>query len=124
MPNSHPKTDQLKPFVKNDPRINRNGVPTRAILMRKLIASIGDEKLKLPAKDGNPSEQVTRLYAMIRRMYSSNQPRDRELLLKAITPDLLKDNVEVDAIIIEKDLSDAEALARLMALARKASKKD
>ena len=122
MPNPHPKTEQRKPFVKGDPRINRKGVPTRAILMREFIAQVGAEKLRLPAKDGEPSEEVTRFYAMVRRMFSSSNPRDRELVLKSITPDLLKENIELDALVVEKDLSDAEALERLMALAKKASK--
>jgi hypothetical protein len=96
MANPNPKTAQLKPFVKGDPRINRKGVPPDAIAGRKFIAQVGAELIKTPASDGKPSEEMSRFYAMVRRMYSSSQPRDRELILKATLPGLLKDEVDIN----------------------------
>jgi len=106
MANSNPKTSQLKPFVKGDPRINRKGVPPDAIAGRKFIAQVGAELIKTPSADGKPSEEMSRFYAMVRRMYSSAQPRDRELILKAVLPGLLKDELDLT--------SDGEKLQQLI----------
>src|SRR5215216_271744 len=81
----------LKPFVKADPRINRKGVPPDAIAARKFVQQIGAELVKSP--DG---VEMTRYYAMLRRMYSSNFPKDREMIIKITQPGLLKDEIDVN----------------------------
>jgi hypothetical protein len=45
-------TKDLIPFVKGDPRINRNGRPKSFDALRKLVQSVGNEIAK--DKDGNP----------------------------------------------------------------------
>lgn len=90
-----------KPFVKGDPRINRKGVPPEAIAARKFVQQIGAELIKLPDKKDEktgtviPGEEMTRYYGMIRRMFSSNNPADRSMLIKMMHPGMLKDQVDV-----------------------------
>lgn len=84
----------LIPFKKGDPRINRKGVPADAIAARKFIQDIGAELVKLK-DDPNNKELVTLYEQMIRRMYKSKAPRDHELILKASTPGLLKDEMDL-----------------------------
>lgn len=46
--------DNLKPFVKGDPRINRNGRPRKFEQLRKMAVSIAHE----PAKDSNGKDII------------------------------------------------------------------
>ena len=86
--------DNLKPFVKGyDPRRHLAGVPKDSIPARKFIRKIGAEVLHL--KDEQGEGDITRFYAMVRRMFSSGNPRHTELLLKAMYAGLLKDEIEL-----------------------------
>ena len=85
----------LKPFVTGDKRINRKGTPRTATVMREFIQQVGAETIKLPAANGQPSEEVTRIYALIRSMFSSKAPADKAAILKAIAPGLLRDELDV-----------------------------
>ena len=91
----------LKPFVKNDPRINRKGTPSSAAVLRKFIQQIGAETIKLPAKEGEAGAEVTRIYALIRAMYSSKAPADRAAILKAIAPGILRDELDITGKALE-----------------------
>lgn len=69
----HP--ENLKPFVKNDPRINRKGKPKTFKQLRNLFISLAQE----PVKDG---DTITRIEKMGREMLKSDNPADRALVLK------------------------------------------
>lgn len=92
-------TSGLRPFKKGyDPRRNMKGVPRDAIEARKVIRKIGAELLTI--KEKNESGEVieyelTRYEAMVRLMYSSRNPAEKIALLKALSPGLLKDEVDV-----------------------------
>lgn len=82
----------LKPFKKGyDARRNLKGVPRDVLKARKLIRSIGAELINLP----NSEEKVTRIYAMLRLMFSSKAPKDKETLMKALWPGLLRDEINL-----------------------------
>lgn len=85
----------LKPLKKGfDPRRNLKGVPKDAIAARKAIREIGAELVKI--KNGDESDaEVTRFYVMIRAMFQSRAPADRQALLKALAPGLLTDNLDL-----------------------------
>ena len=81
-----------KPFVKGyDPRRNLRGTPKDSIAARKLLRKIAAELLQLPNNGG----EITRVEAMLTAMFSSKAPADRQNLLKALWPGLLKDEVDV-----------------------------
>lgn len=87
----HP--ENLKPFVKNDPRINRKGKPRSFKQLRALAVKIAQE----PVKDG---DTVTRIERMLREMMKSDNPSDRALILKYAfgnVPDEIevKENVKI-----------------------------
>lgn len=87
-----------------DPRRNLKGVPADAIAARKKIREIGAELAHVKEKVYDPETggmkeveyDITRWNAMIRLMFSSRAPKDREMLLKAGLPGLLKDEVEMN----------------------------
>jgi hypothetical protein len=62
-----------KQFVKNDPRINRQGAPAFQ-QFRKEAQAIGDELI--PGADG---EQITRREALLRSWLNSRNPKLQEL---------------------------------------------
>ena len=66
-------TSGLIPFVKGDPRINRNGRPKNFDELRALVQEIGEEEL---TQDG-----LTRIAAKIRLMFSSKNAGDTQTLL-------------------------------------------
>jgi hypothetical protein len=81
-----------KPFVKGyDPRRNLRGTPKDAITARKLMRKIAAELLQLP----NGGGEITRVEAMLTAMFSSKAPADRQNILKALWPGLLKDEVDI-----------------------------
>jgi hypothetical protein len=73
-----------------DPRRNLRGTPKDAITARKLMRKIAAELLQLP----NGGGEITRVEAMLTAMFSSKAPADRQNILKALWPGLLKDEVE------------------------------
>jgi hypothetical protein len=80
--NSKTVPKQLKPFVKGDPRINRNGRPRSSKQIEDLIHAL----LALPAKDKNGKsvlvngEQATEAEAMLIDM--ARNPKNRQTLLE------------------------------------------
>ena len=84
----------LIPFVKDDPRINRNGVPADAIEMRHMLRKIAGEVVKLKDERGRTVE-INRLYARARLLFSDRNWKSFELALKAMYPGLLKDELDV-----------------------------
>jgi hypothetical protein len=99
MANKKGVAKNLRPFKKgDDPRRNLKGVPADAIAARKLFREIGAELLKLEERKKNGEvviTEISRLEAKIQLMFSSRNPRDSELILKAMYPGLLKDEVDV-----------------------------
>jgi hypothetical protein len=93
-----PKSGQFKKGY--DPRRRLSGVPKEAIAARKLIRKIGAELVHVKEKleSGETVEyDITRATAMIRLMFSSRAPADKQTLLKALWPGLLRDeNITVD----------------------------
>ena len=79
--NSQPqKTVRGKPFVKNDPRLNKKGrprVPKNAQELNKLLAQIAAEEITNP----NTGEQVRRIDALLRSMFTSKAPADRQYVI-------------------------------------------
>lgn len=87
-----PKLQKGVPFKKGyDPRRNLKGVPAEAIKARHMLRKIAAELIKLP----NSDQEMTRISAMLRVMFSSKAPADRQNLLKALWPGLLKDEVDL-----------------------------
>lgn len=88
-----------KPFVKGyDPRRNLKGVPASAIEARRRFQEIGAELLRIKERKANGQDveyDITRLDAMIRLKFGSKAPKDFEIILKAMFPGLLKDEVDV-----------------------------
>lgn len=74
---------------------NVRGVPKDAIELRRLIRKIGAEKLRLPARDGETAQEIRRLEALVKAMYSSRAPADRAAILKAGWPGVLKDEIDL-----------------------------
>ena len=89
----------LKPLAKGyDPRRNLKGVPKDAIAARKLIRQIGAELVHIKEKGENGENieyDLTRYQVMVRLMFGSKNPTDRANLLKALSPGLLKDEVDL-----------------------------
>lgn len=88
-----------KPFKKGyDPRRNLRGVPRDAIEARKFVRKIGAELIHIREKSetGETVEyDIERAAAMIRLMFSSKAPKDKETLMKALWPGLLKEQVDI-----------------------------
>jgi hypothetical protein len=84
-----------------DPRRNLRGVPKEAIKARHLLRKIAAELIQMP----NSGEEMTRVEAMLRVMFSSKAPADRQNLLKALWPGLLKDEIDLttggDKIVVK-----------------------
>lgn len=95
-----------KPFKKGfDPRRNLKGVPKDAIAARHLIRKIGAELIHIREKTetGETVEyDIERAAAMIRLMFSSKAPKDKETLMKALWPGLLKDEVNINGDVLTK----------------------
>ncbi len=87
------------PFKKGyDPRRNLRGVPKDTIKGRHLIRKIGAELIHIKERQDNGENveyDITRVEAMIRLMFSSRAPADKQTLLKALWPGLVKDEVDV-----------------------------
>lgn len=98
----------LKPFRPGyDPRRNLKGIPADAVAAREWFRNIGAELTTIRAKDENgklTEYDVTRLEKLTREKFDSSNPRDFELLLKAMFPSLLKD--EIDVTTNGKDVTD------------------
>ena len=72
------------PFVKGDPRINRNGRPKDQMSLRNLIQQVlNEEQLD---KDGNPAvingHKLTRVELVVRKLAASDDPRKIQMLLE------------------------------------------
>jgi hypothetical protein len=75
-----PKRVVGKPFSKNDPRISKVGrprVPKNAHELNKLLAQIAAEEITNP----NTGEQVRRIDALLRSMFTSKAPADRQYVI-------------------------------------------
>ena len=117
MANPNPDISGLIPFTKGDKRINRRGKPKDFIALRKLAVKIAGETIPNPN-----GEDYTRIEAMLRVLTSSKNPADRALFL-AYAYGKPKDELDVTSAgesLVPKQLSDADKMTRLMALARKA----
>lgn len=84
---------------------NVRGVPRNAIELRRLIQQVGAEKLTLPQSEqdklaGKKPEQIRRIKALVKAMYSSRAPADRAAILKAGWPGLLKDEIDLGDSVI------------------------
>ena len=81
-----------------DPRRNLRGVPADAIKARHMLRRIAAELIHVKEKTdaGEIVEyDITRAYAMLRTMFASKAPADRQNLLKALWPGLLKDELDL-----------------------------
>jgi hypothetical protein len=99
MANPNPNTSGLKPLKKGyDPRRNLKGVPKTTIKGRALIRQIGAELIHVREKvdTGETVEyDITRVSALIRLMYSSKAPADKQTLLKALWPGMLREEIDL-----------------------------
>ena len=91
--------ENLKPFKKGyDPRRNLKGVPKDYIEARKFVRKIGAELLTIKERQSSGTideYEVTRIEKMVREKFSSLLPKDFEMLMKILYPELLRDNVDV-----------------------------
>jgi hypothetical protein len=83
----------LIPFTKDDPRINRKGVPSNVVAVRNLIRGILSETVVLVDKEKR-QVIVSKLEKLIEDMLESPHSADRQSMLKAAYPGLLKDEVD------------------------------
>ena len=97
--------DNLKPFVKGDPRINRKGRPKSFNGLRELAKQIADEKAKAGGKtmvvDGHSSTVVE---AILRSWAVSKDPRKQKAFMEIAygkVPDEIKGDI-VQRIILER----------------------
>lgn len=91
-----PKSGQFRKGY--DPRRHLAGVPKEAIAARHFIRKIGAELLRVKEKQENGEVveyDVTRAEALVRLMFSSKAPKDKETLMKALWPGLLKEEVDL-----------------------------
>ena len=110
--------ENLKPFHKGyDPRRNLRGVPKDAIKGRAFIRKIGAELIHVKEKmDGGEVVEydITRAEAMIRLMFSSKAPADKQTLIKALWPGIVKDEIDVTSggekitFVVERDNGKAD----------------
>lgn len=91
-----PGTKNLKPFKKGyDPRRNLKGTPKTSAEARELIRMIGDEEIRTKLKNGDV-EITSRFEQMIRGMYASKFPRDKEVLIRIVAPGAIGDGIGGD----------------------------
>lgn len=81
MPNNPNAADNLKPFKKNDPRINRRGRPRDMGELRELLSQIAHEPHEGAVKAG---KGWTRLEALLRDWMVSGDFRKQEYILSVI----------------------------------------
>ena len=67
--------------------INKKGVPKDAIALRKLVKKMGGEIV--------PGSDLSRLELLLRGMYASKAPADKQSLIKIGWPGALVDNVDL-----------------------------
>jgi hypothetical protein len=78
--------ENLQPFKKGyDPRRNVKGVPRDAVLMRQHMRKIAAELL------GKEGEEMTRLDAMLRLLFTSRNPAHNKLALQVLDPKILEE---------------------------------
>lgn len=105
MANNPNAKDNLKPFKKGDPRINRYGRPKSFDVLRKLAQRIANEPAAV--KDGYT---VTKIEVMLLNMMASKNSTDKKTFLEYAfgkVPDELNLNGELKTII-QVDWDDAD----------------
>jgi hypothetical protein len=73
--------DNLKPFKKGDPRINRGGRPRAFDELRAIAKKIAEEKIS--ARIGETSVQMTRAEAILRQWAGSKNPISQQNFIVA-----------------------------------------
>ena len=94
MANNPNVLDNLKPFKKKDPRINRHGRPKSFDVLRKLAQRIAAESIA-----EKNSYTVTRIEAMLLAMSSSKNPSDRRAFLE-YAYGKVKDEIELGGKVV------------------------
>jgi hypothetical protein len=96
----------LKPFAKGDPRINRKGRPKSFDALRSLAKMIADEPARAP--DGSvlikEGKGISTVEAILRRMATNKDPREHQKFLEIAygkVPDELNIRGVVDPLLDE-----------------------
>jgi hypothetical protein len=85
--------------------INKKGVPSSAIEVRRLIQKIGAQRIPLPQSEKEKAERkrkkyISRLEALLTAMFFSRAPADKQTILKGGYPGLLKDEIELGESVV------------------------
>jgi len=120
---THKGSENLKPFKKGDPRINRNGRPKSFDTLRKLAQQLLNEVAK--DNEGNPLVRENHLVTsaeliLLQMMRDKKQRKDLLEIAYGKVPDEV--NLGGNVIIDDKKETDEMKAARMKALALEIAK--
>ena len=107
MANNPNAQDNLKPFKKNDTRINRNGRPKSFDALRKLAQQVANEAAIDAATKGPllvKGHAATEIEMLMRQMMHDNPARFVEIAFGKV-PDITEQKGKVEIVVTYRDQS-------------------